>query len=520
MQSSRRRNDHHRPAKKISPLKRVLDLVFFALWLGVTGMGGYFLGSTSLNDPNLPCPPSSTTTEIHNSAPSLPNQLTEVRTPTISQCQQRHGKGLSSSSSSSSGGSSGSTLLSKLKDSWTCSRARYSNGSQSSPVNVDLKGTKWQSIIQIEPDAFFDRYLQQYPGDMVSTRPVIAFSHKKAKTLADLDECKVMDVAIIPDKPGVCVAVTETFHDVASYHMLHAEKNPDTDELSLVANHIAPRTMPTDASYGMARSLLLEYFKQNDAISKAMSQLKKSTMVVATLVDDESDLLLVQNSIKSFVRLGGSKEQFFVIKRKDSLSCKQLDAKCITVGKAANLGSSISDPFISRNFLQAWLAFAAADAGANVMWQSPGTVWMKHPTELVSKFPKHLDTMFLFKGRKDARSAPFHVSVDLFYASSSDRSIHLLHEVMLHADLMVEWRSMDAITSYRLSENNARYGTSTFIFPPQNALHTTLMDHHSASAIFEAATSVDHPQVIVFPRSEMDSEEIIKVMQEAKLWLL
>ena len=96
----------------------------------------------------------------------------------------------------------------------------------------------------------------------------------------------------------------------------------------------------------------------------------------------------------------------------------------------------------------------------------------------------------------------------------------MLHEVMLHADLMVEWRSMDAIVAYRLSENNARYGTSTFIFPPLNALHTALMDHHSPAMIFEAATSPDHPDVIVFPRSELDSESIIHAMKEAKLWLI
>mmetsp|Transcript_8623 Transcript_8623/g.16156 ORF Transcript_8623/g.16156 Transcript_8623/m.16156 type:complete len:517 (+) Transcript_8623:120-1670(+) len=516
MQASRRRNDA-RPAKKPSSFRRLMDVVFFALWLGVTGMGGYFLGSTSLNDPNLPCPPSGGAASAPE-AVSSSNQRTQVRTPSVSQCQQRHGH--SSHISAATGSGPGSAILTQLKDSWTCSRARYSNGSQSSPLHVDMKGTKWQGIIQVEPDAFFDRYLQQYPGDMASTRPVIAFSHKKAKTLKDLEDCKVMDVAIIPDKPGVCIAVTETFHDVASYHMLHAQRDESTDELSLVSNHIAPRSMPSDASYGMARTLLLEYFKQNEPISKAMAQLKKKTMVVATLVDNESDIQLAENSIKSFLRLGGTKDQFFVIKRSDSISCKTLNAKCITVGKAANLGSSISDPFVSRNFLQAWLAFAAADAGASVLWQSPGTVWMKHPTELLGKMPKDLDTMFLFKGREDARAAPFHISTDLFYASSSDRAIHLLHEVMLHADLMIEWRSMDATASYRLSENNARYGTSTYLFPPHSALHTILMDHHSPTAIFEAATSPEHPQVIVFPRSEMDSEDIIKVMKESKLWLL
>jgi hypothetical protein len=53
------------------------------------------------------------------------------------------------------------------------------------------------------------------------------FDSKPLDKFKDIPEvCKVLDVAVVPDTPGVCVAVTETYHDVASYHMLHADKQP------------------------------------------------------------------------------------------------------------------------------------------------------------------------------------------------------------------------------------------------------------------------------------------------------
>jgi hypothetical protein len=60
---------------------------------------------------------------------------------------------------------------------------------------------------------------------MRALQPVTIFSHKPLEKFEELGEvCKVLDIAVIPDKPGVCVAVTETYHDVASYHMLHADR--------------------------------------------------------------------------------------------------------------------------------------------------------------------------------------------------------------------------------------------------------------------------------------------------------
>ena len=92
-----------------------------------------------------------------------------------------------------------------------------------------------------------------------------------------------------------------------------------------------------------------------------------------------------------------------------------------------------------------------------------------------------------------------------------ERPIHLLHEIVLHFDLVITWESIDAVTSYRfkrivyvrmfvcmyciarspsilltevrscrLSENNSRYGTTTFVLPPDKVLHADLMENDPA----------------------------------------
>ncbi len=70
----------------------------------------------------------------------------------------------------------------------------------------------------------------------------------------------MLDIAVVPDRPGVCVVVTETFHDVASYHMLHANKLQDAgagggqkEKFVLAANAIAGRNIPSEKSYEAAR---------------------------------------------------------------------------------------------------------------------------------------------------------------------------------------------------------------------------------------------------------------------------
>ena len=48
---------------------------------------------------------------------------------------------------------------------------------------------------------------------------------------------------------------------------------------------------------------------------------------------------------------------------------------------------------------------------------------------------------------------------------------HLLHEVVMHFDLVLAWGSLDAVLSYRLAENNARYGTSVAVLDPEIVMH-------------------------------------------------
>ena len=95
-------------------------------------------------------------------------------------------------------------------------------------------------------------------------------SHKELNKFEDIDEvCKVVDVAIVPDTPGVCVAVTETFHDVASYHMLHADKQKD-GTFALTSNSVDGRVLPEDIHYAAARALLLEFFSFTEAVNSAV----------------------------------------------------------------------------------------------------------------------------------------------------------------------------------------------------------------------------------------------------------
>ena len=108
-----------------------------------------------------------------------------------------------------------------------------------------------------------------------------------------------------------------------------------------------------------------------------------------------------------------------------------------------------------HQILQAWLAFAVAAGGNKMMWQSPGTIWLERPDNIVNAFPL-VETLWTFKGRKDRRAAPFFSSFDFFVPSAAERPVHLMHEILLHFDLVLAWGSLDAVASYRLSENNSR----------------------------------------------------------------
>jgi hypothetical protein len=112
-------------------------------------------------------------------------------------------------------------------------------------------------------------------------------------------------------------------------------------------------------------------------------------------------------------------------------------------------------PRIRYYFLKIWLSFACANDLVKVMWQTPATVWYDRPDNVIADFPA-VELLWSFKGRKDPRAAPFFISMDFFVPIGTERPVHLLHEMLLHFDLILAWDSLDAVMAYRLSENNSR----------------------------------------------------------------
>ena len=200
--------------KKGSCLRTTLEVLLFLVWLACTGIAGYIFGRTPLKLLESGKCPQSPPPEIIRKTQHCEEDYNITRgdipvTPETGYSFE------------------------EIKKLWACSRANsYSDitkeNSRILPKNEQLKKTKWKSVISIDPKPFFDKYLSQYPGDMGAIQPVVLFSHKPLKSMNDIPTvCKVLDIAVVPDVPGVCVAVTETYHDVASYHMLHADKQPD-----------------------------------------------------------------------------------------------------------------------------------------------------------------------------------------------------------------------------------------------------------------------------------------------------
>ena len=168
----------------------------------------------------------------------------------------------------------GGFTFDELRTMWKCSHAEGNNSEinkQILPEDINIEKTKWKSILTVEPKAFFKKFLSQYPGDTRATQPVLVFSHKPLNHFDEItDICKVIDVAVVPDRPDVCVAITETYHDVASYHMLHAERQSD-GSFALAANSLEGRVLPTEKAYASARALLLEFFMHGDDVQSAVA---------------------------------------------------------------------------------------------------------------------------------------------------------------------------------------------------------------------------------------------------------
>jgi len=511
--------------KKGSMLRNIIEFLFFMMWLLCTGIAGYFIGydPTTLEctepvtspirpEPQVipatkkqpkPCP---VTPEDAQNSKHIPSQLPLVK--------------------------EGGFTIDELRTMWTCSHAEADTSDVHKAILPDdksLKKTKWKSILTVEPKAFFDKYLTQYPADTRAVQPVIVFSHKPLHKFSELsDVCKVIDIAIVPDKPGVCVAVTETYHDVASYHMLHADRQPD-GTFALTGNSIEGRTLPNEQHYAAARALLLDFFRFGDTVLRRVKDIptyKDGRVVVASLVDDNEDLELFLNSVASAGKVGTSKPKFvlFTTSKQVADDAKNTKIKVVHIPELALVGTQGDadvGPKLRRYFIQAWLAFACANNLNKVTWQTPGTVWMERPDNIVKAFPA-VESLWTYKGRKDKRSAPFFVSFDFFTAVPQERPVHLLHELVLHFDLIMAWDSLDAVTAYRLSENNSRYGTTTYIMPPHKVLHTELMaeDPMKIRQAVEKKETSDRPFVVVVPKFYEDSGKAKKLLIDSGLWYM
>ena len=495
--------------KKKSCIRIILETILFLVWLFVTGMGGYFLGHLPVEQN---CPP-----------PRQPEVIT-VKNDCI---HEELGAGEAIGAASKVEG----FTLSELIRQWKCSHAS-SNFTQANqriyPNDKSLDKSKWKSILSVEPKRFFDKYLTQYPGDVRAVQPVVVFSHKELNSFDEIsDVCKVVDVAIVPDTPGVCVAVTETFHDVASYHMLHADRQRD-GTYALTANSIEGRDLPDEKAYAGARALLLEYFSNVDRVEKYVKGCPKynqNKVTVGAIIEDEDEMELFKNSLQSAYAAGINKNKFCMFTTNPAVNSgmKSSGIKVIYIPELQNVGTK-GDADVGVNarryFLQAWLSFACANSLIKMMWQSPGTVWLDRPDNVVNTSPI-VEGIWAFKGRNDKRAAPFYVSYDFFSPTGHERPVHLCHEILLHFDLVLAWGSLDAVASYRLSENNARYGTTTYILPPYRVLHTELMANDPAKIIGAlTAPPADRPMVIVFPRENVAPATTKALLKQCNLWLL
>jgi hypothetical protein len=433
-------------SKGSSTMRQLIEFMIFALWMLMLGSAGFYLGKSSRRQVDPDCPPPPPVQVIE--------EVEEVDCDVLNASTSQVRSALSSQS--------GVEKLNRLKRDWKCSKAEFS---KSMPKGLGiatkdiLSKTKWKSIIAVEPKAFFDKYLVQYPGDTSVEHPVILFSHKPLRGMKDIPEvCKVLDIAVVPNTPGVCIAVTETYHDVASYHMLHAGRQKD-GSFSLTANSLDGRSIPDEKAYAGARALLVDYFKYHAPLMENLERMPKPSTkaTVGCLVDSLEDMKLFQNSLESAQRAGATMNRFFAVTSMKEVS-KGLSGKGIVVifaPELAQVGADVSTN-VRRHFIQSWLAFAAADNKGSVLWQSPGTVWMATPDAVLLSGLFPIETTWAYKGRADRRSAPFYCSFDFFYHSNEDRPIHLFHEILLHTDLVIAWNSLDAVASYRLAENNAR----------------------------------------------------------------
>ena len=216
--------------KKSSKNVGILELLAFVFWLALAGGAGYWFGLP----PDLDCAVADPPPVAVQQAAPKPKCIPRTVNANAPPAPPKH------------------STLDRLKKQWQCARADL-NASHEKVLRAEdnsLIRTKWNSIMSFSPKPFFDRYLSQYPIDTISHQPVVVFSHKPLTSFNDLStSCRVMDIAVVPDEDDVCVAVTETFHDVASYHMLHAERRAMDGKFVWRPNNVASRNVPTEENY-------------------------------------------------------------------------------------------------------------------------------------------------------------------------------------------------------------------------------------------------------------------------------
>eukprot|EP00595_Chromulina_sp_UTEXLB2642_P003458 CAMPEP_0196763706 /NCGR_PEP_ID=MMETSP1095-20130614/4582_1 /TAXON_ID=96789 ORGANISM="Chromulina nebulosa, Strain UTEXLB2642" /NCGR_SAMPLE_ID=MMETSP1095 /ASSEMBLY_ACC=CAM_ASM_000446 /LENGTH=247 /DNA_ID=CAMNT_0042117465 /DNA_START=524 /DNA_END=1264 /DNA_ORIENTATION=+ len=236
-------------------------------------------------------------------------------------------------------------------------------------------------------------------------------------------------------------------------------------------------------------------------------------VIIGCLIENIQESILFKNSLKSGYNAGISKSKFCAFTTSNDIESdlKSTGVKVIYLPEIKDVGKDL-DYKIRRYFIQAWLAFSVANSQNTYLWQSPGTYWMDRPDNIISSLPI-VEVLWSYKGRDDIRGAPFFVSFDFFIPAYAERAIHLLHEILLHFDLVLAWLSLDALAAYRLSENNSRYGTSTHIIPPYTVLHTNLLKY-DAIKIKEAIASKDHPMAIVIPIEGLTYDQMEKLLKD------
>lgn len=435
----------------------LLEICIFIVWFAVAGFSGYYIGKPGAPDCiSVAAPPQQPQNNLREASVAaakpkcIPRTNTNVQQDSVmSISKHKHHNNLE-----------------HLKKQWKCARADLNASHEQIVVPTDgnLLKTKWNSIMSFSPKPFFDRYLAQYPVDTVSHQPVIVFSHKPLKSFEQLPvACKVMDIAVVPDLDNVCVAVTETFHDVASYHMLHAHrKDADSNKFVWTPNNMASRTLPNEGHYTASRNLFSDYFDNMAETERALTQFprfKGRKTAVGCFVDDLERAELLQNSILSAARAGVTKAKFCIVTTSKEVNgfFSNFGVKVIFLEKLNSIGhhEGVSKE-MRLGFIQVWLAYACANKGINVLWQSPGTIWLDRPDNVLQSAPD-VETFWVYKGKYDERAGPFFASFDFVGVGTEDRPVHLMHELILHYELALAWDSMDSMVSYRVTENNARY---------------------------------------------------------------